>query len=113
MYINIISVDPLSEKALLRMSAKTLNVSRSLDVMFPFFNFVFQFFYEIYEEFLVYLIARLNLAINKQSEKICYGIEDRVSMGEYEKELERMGSIENLGEYGLRGNWRIFVSLRS
>ena len=50
--------------------------------MLPFFIFVFMlcchflflFFYEIYKEFLVYLIARLNLAINEQSEKFCMGL---------------------------------------
>ena len=40
---------------------------------------------------LVYLIARLNLTINEQSEKFWYEIDDRVSMGEYEKESGRMG----------------------
>ena len=64
---------------------------RNLDVVLPFFIFVFKFFYEIYQEFLVYLIARLNLAINEQSEKFWNGIEDQVSMGEYEKESGRMG----------------------
>ena len=71
-------MDPLNKKALLRMSTTTLNFSRSLDVVLPFF---FQIFYEIYKEFLVYLIARLNLAINKQSEKFWYGINDKASMG--------------------------------
>ena len=41
----------------------------------------------------MYLIARLNLAINKQREKFWYGINDKTSMGQYGKEW---GSIENL-----------------
>ena len=49
----IISVDPLNEKAFLRMSTKTLNFLRSLDVVMPFFIFAFKFLYEIYKEFLV------------------------------------------------------------
>ena len=82
-------MDTLNEKALLPI--KVLNFLRSLDVALPFFIFVFKFFYEIYKEFLVCLIARLNLAINEQSEKFWYGIDDRVSMGGYEKESGRMG----------------------
>ena len=38
----------------------------------------------------MYLIARLNLAINEQNEKIWYGIDDGVSMGEDEKESGRI-----------------------
>ena len=45
------------------------------------FIFVFKFFYKIYKEFLVYLIATLDLAINEQSKKIWYGINDKVSVG--------------------------------
>ena len=99
-------MDPLNEKALLRMSTKTLNFLRSLDVVLPFFIFVFKFFYEMYKEFLVYLIARLNLAVNEESEKFWYGIENRVSMGEYKKESGRMGEYrkfrrEEMGGGGL------------
>ena len=43
------------------------------------------------------MIAILNLAINEQSEKFWYGIEDGVRMGEYEKQSGRMG------EYGWWG----------
>ena len=93
----ILSVNPLNKKALLRMSTKTLNFLRSLDVVLPFcfqFFLCFQFFfYEIYKEFLVYLISRLNLAINKQSEKFWYGINDKASMGEYGKESEKNGGV--------------------
>ena len=35
----------------------------------------------------MYLIARLNLAINEQSVKFWYGINDKASMGQYGKEL--------------------------
>ena len=35
----------------------------------------------------MYLIARLNLAINEQSEKFWYGINDKASMSQYGKEL--------------------------
>ena len=61
-----------------------------------------------YKEFPVYLIARLNLAMNEQSKKFWYGIEDIVSMGEYEKESGRMGEyrefrrvrmVEQLGNF--------------
>ena len=48
--------------------------------MLPFYIFVFKFVYKIYKEFLVYLIARLNLAINEQSDKFWYEINDKVSM---------------------------------
>ena len=85
-YIYILSVDPLNKKALLRMSTKTLNFLRSLDVGLPFFIFVFKFFYEIYKGFLVYLIAKLNLAINEQSEKFWHEINDKAiweGIGEY------------------------------
>ena len=44
-----------------------------------------------------YLIARLNLAIHEQSEKFWYGINDKASMGEYGKELERMGEYRKFG----------------
>ena len=51
------------------MSTKTLNFLRSLDVVLPFLFLFLNFFYENFKKFLVYLIARLNLAINEQSEK--------------------------------------------
>ena len=35
------------------------NKNQSLDVVLPFFILVFNFFYEIYKEFLVHLIVRL------------------------------------------------------
>ena len=90
---------------------KTLSFLKSLDVVLPFF--IFQYFYEIYKEFLVgYLIVRLNLAVNQQSEKFWYGIIDKVSMGEYGKE-SRSIDLENWGEYGWWGNWGIYGSLRS
>ena len=75
------------------MSTKMLNLLRSLDVVLPYFIFVFKFFYEIYKDFLVYLIARLNLAINEQSEKFWSGINDKVSMGEYGKEFGENGGV--------------------
>ena len=59
--------------------------------MLPFFIFLFKFFYEIYEEFLVHLIAGQNLAINEQSKKFWYGIDDRISM---RKNRGEWGSIE-------------------
>ena len=77
------------------MSTKTLNFLRSLDVVLPFFVFVSKFFYEVYKEFLVYLIARLKLAINEQSEKFWYGINNKASVGSMGK---NWGSIENLGK---------------
>ena len=78
--------------------------------MLPFFIFVFKFFGEIYKEFLVYLIARLNLAINERSEKFWYGINDKASVGEYGKESGReWGCIENLGVYEWWRNWGILV----
>ena len=46
--------------------------------MWPFFILVFKFFYEIYKEFLVYLIARLNLVINEKSRKCWYEVNDKV-----------------------------------
>ena len=61
----------------------------------------------------MYLIARLNLAINKRSEKFWYGIDDRVRMGEYEKESGRMGEYKEFRRVWMVGNWGIFVSLRS
>ena len=63
------------------MSTKTLNFLRSLDAVLPFYIFVFKFFYKIYKEFLVYLIAGLNLAINERSEKFWYRINNKASMG--------------------------------
>ena len=89
----MLSVNPLNKKALLRMSTKILNIFRSLDVVLPFFILVFKFFYGIYKEFLVSLIAKLNSAINKQSEKFWYGINDKVRMGEYGKESGENGGI--------------------
>ena len=62
------------------------------------FYFCFQIFYEIYREFLVYLIARLNLAINEQSEKFWYGINDKASMSQYRKHWGRMGEYRELGK---------------
>ena len=41
----------------------------------------------------MYLIARLNLAINEQSEKFWHGINDKANMGEYGKELEDNGEV--------------------
>ena len=49
----------------------------------------------------MYLIARLNLAMNEQSEKFWYGINDKasiwVSMG------KNWGNIENLGRLWVVG----------
>ena len=68
------------------MSTKTLNFFSSLiDAVLPFYIFVFKFFY--------YLIARLNLEINEQSEKFWYGINDKASAGEYTKELGENGGV--------------------
>ena len=76
-----------------------LNFLRSLDIVLLFFIFVFNFFfYGIYEEFLVYLIAGLDLAINEQSEKFWYGINDKVSMGEY-REFGRVWMVGELGNF--------------
>ena len=75
------------------MSTKTQNFLKSLDVVLPFFIIVFKYFYEICEEFLVYLIAWENLAINQQSEKFWYGINDKVGMGEYGKESRENGDV--------------------
>ena len=55
----ILTGDPLDKKALLPMSTITQNFLRNLDDMLPYFIFVLKFFYEIFKEFLVYLIARL------------------------------------------------------
>ena len=54
------------------------NENQSLDVMLPFFIFVFNFFCKIYKEFLVYFIVKTNLAINKKSEKFWYGVNDKL-----------------------------------
>ena len=54
------------------------NKNQSLDVVLPFFIFVFKFFYKIYQEFLVCFIVGLNLAINEKSEKFWYGLNDKV-----------------------------------
>ena len=51
----------------------------------------------------MYLIARLNLTINEQSEKFWYGIDDRVSMGEYEKESGRMGEYREFRRVWMGG----------
>ena len=51
----------------------------------------------------MYLIAGLNLAINEQSEKFWYGINDKASMGEYAKELgeyREFGKVWMAGELG-------------
>ena len=74
------------------MSTLMLIFLRSLDVVLPFF-FVFKYIYEIYKECLVYLIARLNLAINEQSEKFWYGINDKARVGKYAKELGENGGV--------------------
>ena len=47
-YITVLTVEPLSVLS-----------NQSLDGVLPFFILVFNFFYEIYQEFLVHLIARL------------------------------------------------------
>ena len=75
------------------MSIKTLNFLKSLNDVLPFFIFVFKFIYEIYEEFLVYLIARLNLAINEESEKSWCGNNNEASMEQYGKELGENGGV--------------------
>ena len=57
------------------------------------------------------MIARLNLAINEQSEKFWCGIEDRLSTGEYEKESGRMGEYREFRRVwmvGELGNFRFF-----
>ena len=64
------------------------------------FLFLFSNFFEIYKEFLVYLIARLNLAINEQNDKFWYWINDKASMGQHGKEW---GSMENLGTLWVMG----------
>ena len=64
--------------------------------MLPFFIFVFKFFYEIYKEFLVYLIARLNLAI--MSEVRNFGTRLMIKQA-WERIGVEWGSIENLGKY--------------
>ena len=91
----ILLVDPLNKKTLLRMSIKT-------NVVLPFHIFVLKFYYKIYKEFLVYLIARLNLAINEQNEKFWYGINDKASIGEYGKELGRMGEYRKSGRVWMK-----------
>ena len=91
-------MDSLDKKALLRMSTKTQNFLKSLDVVLPFF--VFKFFNDIYKDFLVYLIARLNLAINEQSEKFWYGINDKVNMGSMGKHRGRMAGAGEHREFG-------------
>ena len=42
------------------------------------------------------LIVRLNLIINEQSEKFWYGINDKVSMGEYGKESGENGGVQRI-----------------
>ena len=49
----LLIVEPLSV-----LSVRNENQTQSLDVVSPFFIFVFNFFYEIYKEFLVYFIVR-------------------------------------------------------
>ena len=54
----------------------------------------------------MYLIARLNLAINEQSEKFWYGINNKASIGygpEWERIGEEWGSIKNLGKLWVVG----------
>ena len=46
----------------------------------------------------MYLIARLNLAINEQSEKFWYAINDKVSKGEYGKESQENGGVYRIWE---------------
>ena len=46
----------------------------------------------------MYLIVRLNLSINRQSEKFWYGINDKVSMGEYGKESGKNGGVQRIWE---------------
>ena len=41
----------------------------------------------------MYLIARLNLAMNEQSEKFWYVINNKVSMGKYGKETRENGGV--------------------
>ena len=41
----------------------------------------------------MYVIARLDLAINEQSEKFWYGINDKVTMGEYGKKSGENGGV--------------------
>ena len=54
----------------------------------------------------MHLIAGLNLTIKDQSKKFWYGIDDGISMAEYEKELRNKGEYRDLGEYGWWGNFR-------
>ena len=75
-------------------------------------HFLFRFsnhFYENYKKFLVYLIAGLNLAVNEQSEKFWYWINDKVSMGEYEKESGENGGVERIWESMDGGRMREFL----
>ena len=56
----------------------------------------------------MYFIARLNLAINnKQSEKFWYGINDKASMGQYEKELGEYRELEKIMGGGLIGEFSV------
>ena len=60
----------------------------------------------------MYLIARLNLAINELSEKFWYGVIDKASMGEYGKELgeykcyEIGNGIASLTKRLIRNEWQ-------
>ena len=81
------------------MFTKTLNFLRSLDVVLPFFIFVFKFFFQIYQELLVYLIARLNLAISKVR-NFGMGLIIKQVWGSVGK---NWGSIENLGKLWVVG----------
>ena len=51
----------------------------------------------------MYAIARLNLAINEQSEKFWYGINDGVSMGEYGKKSGNNGEYREFGKVWMVG----------
>ena len=72
------------------------NKTQSLDVVLPFFIFVFKFVYEIYKEFLVYFIVRL-LAMNEKSEKFWYGVNDKV-WGVWESVGEGVGVVRKSGK---------------
>ena len=56
-----------------------------------------------------YLMARLNLAINEQSEKIWHGIHNKASMGECGKELGENGGYKEFGRVMDGGGIREFL----
>ena len=91
-YRHSVSILP-SVESLSVLSAR--NKNQSLDVVSPFFIFVFKFFYEYYKEFLVSLIVRPILAINEKSEKFWYGVNDKVwgSVGGGEGKMSREVSV--------------------